>query len=86
MAIEPDEDLLIFRERKSLKKGGAKRAPQRKPAKAEETAPEAEEAEEEEAPRTVVYKAPGEAAVEEAEELDEVRSLLTRLERLHAPG
>lgn len=82
MAIDPDEDLLIFRERKSLKKGGAKRAPQRKPAKAEETAPEAEEAEEEEAPRTVVYKAPGEAAVEEAEELEVGQALSERKGKL----
>ncbi len=83
MAIDPDEDLLIFRERKSLKKKGAKGAPAKKRTRAEAPRAAAEEEEAaEEAPRTTVYKTPGEAAVEEAEELEVGQELAERNGRL----
>lgn len=80
MTIDPDEDLLIFRERKNLKKKGTKGAPAKKPARAEQAQPPEEE--EEKIPHMQVYKTPGAEAVEEAEALEVGQQLAERKGRL----
>ncbi len=81
MAMDPDEDLLIFRERKSLKKKGAKGAPAKKAVKAQPVE-EAEEEAEAQPPPITVYKNPGENEVEEAEEFEVGKELTERKGRL----